>query len=121
MRKLLMIDDNEEILVVFEEIFSVEYEVYTAKDGEEGLKKYLEVKPDLILLDIVMPVLDGYGVLDVIRNTHGDKKTKILMVTSTIKDSREGKKAISLGADDFLTKPFHGRELIKCIEKLLEI
>jgi DNA-binding response OmpR family regulator len=109
-KKILIIEDEPGILLGIKDEFESEgYEVYTAENGEDGLAKAKQYKPDLIILDIMMPVLDGYEVCKRLR-MEGDN-TPIIMLT--VKDKEIDKVlGLELGADDYVTKPFSLRELM---------
>ncbi len=116
-KRLLVVDDEDEIreLLVFD-IQSSGYTVDSAKDGEEGLKKAVENNYDLILLDVMMPKMNGYDVCKNIRLVK--PKVPILMLTAkgTIHDKTEG---FDVGADDYLVKPFDVQEVLLRIRALL--
>ncbi len=116
-KRLLIVDDEAEIreLLVFD-IQSSGYTVDSAKDGEEGLKKAVENNYDLILLDVMMPKMNGYDVCKNIRLVK--PKVPILMLTAkgTIHDKTEG---FDVGADDYLVKPFDIQEVLLRIRALL--
>ncbi len=108
-KKILIIEDEPGILVSLKDEFESQgYVVYVAEDGEKGLKLARGEKPDLIILDIMLPVLDGYDVCKRLRR-EGDN-TPIIMLT--VKDKEVDKVlGLELGADDYVTKPFSFREL----------
>ena len=116
-KRLLVVDDEDEIreLLVFD-IQSSGYTVDSAKDGEEGLKKAVENNYDLILLDVMMPKMNGYDVCKNIRLVK--PKVPVLMLTAkgTIHDKTEG---FDVGADDYLVKPFDVQEVLLRIRALL--
>ena len=107
--KVLVIDDEKPISDIIK--FNLEkegYEVVTAFDGEEGLEKVESDQPDLIILDLMLPKIDGLEVAKRVRAKHN---TPIIMVTA--KDSELDKVlGLELGADDYLTKPFSPREIV---------
>ncbi|MDT2805927.1 response regulator transcription factor [Vagococcus lutrae] len=109
MKKILVVDDEKPISDIVKFNLSKEgYEVYTAYDGEEAIEQAEEVVPDLILLDLMLPKIDGLEVCRQIRKKHD---MPIIMVTA--KDSEIDKVlGLELGADDYVTKPFSNRELI---------
>ncbi|MBH5320902.1 response regulator transcription factor [Paenibacillus sp. GSMTC-2017] len=113
---LLLVDDEEKILEVIAPFLRQEgYEVVTAKTGKEALQKAKEIKPSLIVLDWMLPEMNG---LDVCRELRKHSRVGIIMVTAR---SEETDKIIGLevGADDYLTKPFSLRELVARIRSLL--
>lgn len=109
MKKILVVDDEKPISDIVKFNLDKEgYDVYTAYDGEEALAKVKEVEPDLILLDLMLPKIDG---LEVAREVRKNYDMPIIMVTA--KDSEIDKVlGLELGADDYVTKPFSNRELI---------
>lgn len=119
MKKILLIEDNPEIRENTGEILSLaNYEVLTAENGKVGVELAQREKPDLIVCDIMMPELDGYGVLHILsKNTETSGIPFIFLTAKTEKaDLRKG---MNLGADDYLTKPFDDTELLNAIETRL--
>ena len=115
MKKILVIDDAEFILESTSTLLRFEgYEVVTASDGEEGVEKALNEKPDLILCDISMPKMDGYGVLENIRNNGLTSTTPFIFLTAFTEKSNM-RAGMEKGADDFLVKPYTRDELIAAI------
>jgi len=108
-KKILIVDDEKPIADILK--FNLEkegYEIYCAYDGEEALQKVGEFNPDLVLLDIMLPIRDGLEVCREIRKTHD---MPIIMITA--KDSELDKVlGLEMGADDYVTKPFSTRELL---------
>ncbi|WP_206856905.1 response regulator YycF [Candidatus Enterococcus mangumiae] len=109
MKKILVVDDEKPISDIVKFNLAKEgYDVYTAYDGEEALVKVAEVEPDLIVLDLMLPKMDGLEVAREVRKTFD---MPIIMVTA--KDSEIDKVlGLELGADDYVTKPFSNRELV---------
>ena len=109
MKKILVVDDEKPISDIIKFNLKKEgYDVYTAYDGEEALQKVEEVNPDLILLDLMLPKIDGLEVAREVRKTHN---MPIIMVTA--KDAEIDKVlGLEMGADDYVTKPFSNRELV---------
>ena len=108
-RRVLVVDDEKPISDIVKFNLAKEgYDVYTAYDGEEALEKVAEVEPDLILLDLMLPKMDGLEVAREVRKTYD---MPIIMVTA--KDSEIDKVlGLEMGADDYVTKPFSNRELV---------
>ena len=108
-KKILVVDDEKPISDIVKFNLSKEgYDVVTAYDGEEALAKVNEENPDLILLDLMLPKIDG---LEVARQVRKDHDTPIIMLTA--KDSEIDKVlGLEMGADDYVTKPFSNRELV---------
>ena len=109
MKKILVVDDEKPISDIIKFNLKKEgYDVYTAYDGEEALQKVEEVNPDLILLDLMLPKIDGLEVAREVCKTHN---MPIIMVTA--KDAEIDKVlGLEMGADDYVTKPFSNRELV---------
>jgi len=113
MKKILIIEDEQGITSFLEGGLSEEgYDVVVAADGREGLKKYQECHPDLILLDWMLPVMDGIAVCNAIRRN--DQQTPILFLTAkdTVQDTVQGLRS---GANDYIKKPFSFEELLERI------
>ena len=115
--EILVIDDDEKITSMLRRGLAFEgYDVHTANNGTEGLSKVLSVDPDLIILDIMMPMIDGFEVCRRLRE--GGSTTPVLMLTA--KDEVENRvKGLDLGADDYLVKPFALEELLARVRALL--
>jgi DNA-binding response OmpR family regulator len=116
MKKVLVIEDNTDILENTAEILELSnYQVYTAVNGKLGVEQAIAHKPDLILCDIMMPELDGYGVLHVIQKNPDLQNIPFIFLTARSEQS-EVRKAMSLGADDYIPKPFDPTDLLNTIE-----
>lgn len=113
---ILVIEDNRDVRENLEEILSLAgYEVNSAQNGKEGVAKALEHVPDLILCDIMMPELDGFGVLKILSSQ--PKTIDIPFVFLTAKSEKEDfRKGMGLGADDYITKPFDDTQLLETID-----
>lgn len=120
MKKILLIEDNKVIRENTAEILEMtNYHVLTAENGKTGMQVALSENPDLIICDIMMPVLDGYGVLHIVRKNPGTKNTPFIFLTA--KTERDDfRKGMELGADDYITKPFSGTELLNAVEGRLK-
>ncbi|SMF07448.1 PP2C family protein-serine/threonine phosphatase [Desulfovibrio gilichinskyi] len=107
---ILVVDDSITMRNFLTRVLEDDYQVVTASDGHECIDKYKEISPSVILLDLLMPVMDGFDVIDKIRNELGDPEVIIIVLTG--QDEQEIKaKALNAGANDYLTKPFHVVEL----------
>ena len=116
---VLVVDDEPNIVVSLEYLLQrAGYEVRVARDGEEALRALAEKKPDLILLDAMMPVRDGYDICQTVRANPAMKDVRILMLTAKSRDVDQ-EKALALGADDYVTKPFSTRELVERVRRIL--
>lgn len=115
--RILVIEDEKNIRENIQEILEIKgYEVLTARDGSEGLDLFNSFKPDFVLCDIMMPILDGYGFLANIKILFEYNHVPIVFLSAKA-EREEYDKAISLGASDFLTKPFSFEELFAVIKK----
>ena len=120
MKKILLIEDNKEIRENTAEILELaNYRVFTAENGKIGVEVALKENPDLIICDIMMPVLDGYGVLHLINKNPQIQHTPFIFLSAKT-EKGDIRKGMSLGADDYLTKPFDGTELLDAVEGRLK-
>jgi CRP/FNR family transcriptional regulator, cyclic AMP receptor protein len=120
MKKILLIEDNDDIRENTAEILELaNYKVITAANGKEGVEMALEHVPDLIVCDIMMPVLDGYGVLHAIHKNELVKNTPFIFLTAKT-ERTDQRKGMDLGADDYITKPFDGTELLNAVDSRLK-
>jgi len=111
--KILIIDDEKTIVDILKyNLLKDGYAVYEAYDGEEGIKKAKEYNPDLILLDVMLPKMDGFSVLRTLRQ---EMSIPILMLTAK-EEEVDKVLGLELGADDYITKPFSMRELMARIK-----
>lgn len=119
-KKVLLIEDNEQIRENTAEILELAgYTVAAAPNGKEGIELVYKEKPDLIICDIMMPVLDGYGVLHML--SKNDETAGIPFIFLTAKAERSDfRKGMEMGADDYLTKPFDDIELLSAVESRLK-
>jgi len=108
-KKILAVDDDPNNIALVEELLGDDYDLRMATTGEEALEIALDFRPDIILLDIMMPGMNGYEVCQRLRERCTLKYTKIIMVSAkaAVSEWFEGYKA---GADDYITKPFDGDE-----------
>ena len=113
---VLIVEDDRNIAELLQMYLEKEgYAVTTAFDGGQGLSKFRSINPDLVLLDVMMPVMDGWGVCKAIRS---ESQTPIIMLTA--KGETEDKvSGLKFGADDYITKPFEMREVLARIEAVL--
>lgn len=120
MKKILLIEDNKDVRENTAEILKMaQYNVFTAKNGKEGFELAQKERPDLIICDIMMPVLDGYGVLHLL--SKNEETASIPFIYLTAKAERNDfRKGMEMGADDYLTKPFDDVELLNAIESRLK-
>lgn len=119
-KKILLIEDNKDMRENTAEILELsKYKVFTAKNGKDGVELAQKNKPDLIICDIMMPVLDGYGVLHLL--SKNETTVNIPFIFLTAKAERgDFRKGMEMGADDYVTKPFDDIELLNAIERRLK-
>lgn len=119
-KKILIVDDDKTILVIIKGILEEEYDIVGVTGGEMAISYLRDNIPDLILLDVAMPDMDGYQVMDIIRD--GYKMTDIPIVFLTgINDPEEEVRAFEHGADDFISKPVNGKVMLHRIKRLIEL
>ncbi|GAC1476673.1 MAG: hypothetical protein PVSMB4_00650 [Ktedonobacterales bacterium] len=117
--RVLAVDDEADILHLIEiKLKKAGFEVMTGRDGQEGLDKALAEKPDLMLVDVMMPQLDGYAVVREVKRQLGVDAPIIILLTAKGQEA-DVVKGLSSGADDYIIKPFSPRELIARVNVLL--
>jgi DNA-binding response OmpR family regulator len=115
-KKILLVDDEPEILEICRDYLKASgYEVVTARDGVQGLSSVRREKPDLIVLDLMMPEMDG---LDLCRAIRRESNVPIIMLTARVEET-DKLIGLELGADDYITKPFSPRELVARVKVVL--
>lgn len=120
MIKILLVEDNNEIRDNTSEILEMaNYQIATASNGKEAYEVALKVQPDLIICDIMMPVLDGYGLLHLINKNENLKSIPFIFLTAKT-ERGDFRKGMEMGADDYITKPFTDIELLNAIESRLQ-
>lgn len=120
MKKILIADDEHKILMSLEYSFrKQDYEVFIARDGTEVLELLKTITPDVILLDVMMPNLDGYSTLNEIKTMEHLNRTKVIFLSAKT-NPKDIEKSLELGADAYVTKPYSIKKLIQQIEEMLE-
>jgi CheY-like chemotaxis protein len=120
MKRILLIEDNDDIRSNTAEILELSnYKVIVAENGKIGIEKAIEHKPDLIICDIMMPVLDGYGVLHAVHKNESIRNTPFIFLTAKT-ERGDFRKGMELGADDYISKPFDGTELLNAVDSRLK-
>ena len=117
--RILVVDDEIYIVHILDFSLGMEgYEVVTALDGEEGLQKAIEFKPDLIVLDIMMPKMDGYETCKALKADERTKNVPVILLSAKGRnvDMQTG---YDVGADEYITKPFSPRKLVDRINTML--
>ncbi|MCB1758687.1 MAG: response regulator [Gammaproteobacteria bacterium] len=118
-KQVLIVDDEQNIAISVEFLMRREgFDVAVARDGEEGLAAIRTTKPDLVLLDIMMPKMDGFQVCKAVRADPQLASVRILMLTAKGRQA-EIEKGLSLGADAYIPKPFSTSELVAKVKELL--
>ncbi|MBS1566670.1 MAG: response regulator, partial [Bacteroidetes bacterium] len=116
MKTLLVIDDNTDIRENTAELLSLSgYNVLTAENGKKGVELALREKPQLVVCDIMMPELDGYGVLHLLKKNPETEQIPFIFLTAKT-ERVDFRKGMEMGADDYVTKPFDDLELLRAIE-----
>lgn len=116
MKKILLIEDNKDVRENTAEILELaNYQVVTAENGKQGVELAKKEVPDLIVCDVMMPELDGYGVLRLLGKDPATAAIPFIFLTAKA-EMQDLRKGMSLGADDYLTKPFDDMELVEAIE-----
>ncbi len=118
-KKILVVDDSQVVLMKSRMILGGRYESVFATDGEEAVEKALEEDPDLILMDVVMPKMDGFEACRSIRANPDTNGIPIIMVT-TRGEPVNVEMGYASGCNDYITKPIDGAELLRKLENLLE-
>ncbi|MDA0176395.1 MULTISPECIES: response regulator transcription factor [Mesoflavibacter] len=118
-KKILIVDDEPNIVMSLEYTFKKQdFEVYIARDGSEALDILKSQTPDVVLLDIMMPNVDGYQTLQHIKDNQSLNNTKVVFLTAKNKAS-DIEKGLNLGADKYLTKPFSVKKIVSEVLELL--
>ena len=117
MNKILIVDDEPNILLSLEFLFKKEgFKVFIARDGEEAMGIVNESNPELVILDIMMPKVDGYEVCKYIKENN--EEVKVVFLTAKNKE-QDVQKGLDMGADLYITKPFSNKELVSKVKYLL--
>jgi len=118
-QSVLIVDDEPNILLSLQFLIKkAGYAVRTAKDGEEALAEISRAAPDLVLLDVMMPKIDGFSLCERIRANPEWQDVRVIMLTARGRDL-EREKGLALGADDYITKPFSTKDAIARVEAVL--
>ena len=117
--RILVVDDEVYIVHILDFSLGMEgYEVVTALDGEQALEKVAQQKPDLIVLDIMMPKLDGYETCKALKSNDETKDIPVILLSAKGRNVDQ-KTGFEVGADDYITKPFSPRKLVERINAIL--
>jgi two-component system alkaline phosphatase synthesis response regulator PhoP len=119
MRKILIVDDEPNIVMSLEYTFKKNnFEVFIARDGQEALEILQNQLPDVIILDVMMPLVDGFETLEQIKKNERLQHCKVMFLSAKNKES-DIEKGIALGADAYLTKPFSIKKVVEQVNELL--
>jgi DNA-binding response OmpR family regulator len=119
-KEILIVDDEPGVVVPIQFLMEQQgYRVMTAERGEDALDLIYQYKPDLVLLDIMLPGIDGYEVCEIIRLNPDFRDVKIIFLTAKGRES-EIAKGLALGADAYISKPFSNTTLVARVKELLE-
>lgn len=118
--KILVVDDEPNIVQTLQDRLEMnEYNVVTATNGREGLDKALAEKPDIILLDVIMPLMDGHEMLEALRKEQNGRDIAVIMLTAR-SQMQDIARANACGIEDYIVKPFDLSELLEKIESIVE-
>ena len=124
---VLVIDDDPANIIALQQILSPEFTIYGTTDGASAVKVATESSPDIILLDVVMPVMNGYEVISLLKSTEATREIPVIFVTGLTGDEYE-EQGLEAGAEDYITKPFSPvlirlrvRNLMKLVNRTREI
>lgn len=118
--KILIVDDEPDLVQTLQDRLEMNgYSITTAGNGKEGLEKAVQEKPDIVLLDVIMPIMDGLKMLEALRENPQSKDCAVIMVTAR-SQRQDIVRAKTCGIEDYIVKPFNLGELIEKIENVLE-
>ena len=118
--KILIVDDEPNIVQTLQDRLEMnEYEILTACNGQEGLEQAIQGQPDVILLDVIMPVMDGHEMLEALRKQPGCNDISVIMLTAR-SQTQDIARANACGIEDYIVKPFDLSELLEKIESIVE-
>lgn len=118
--RILVVDDEPNIVQTLQDRLEMnEYDVIIAHNGKEGLETALQEKPDVILLDVIMPIMDGHEMLEALRKHPQGKNIAVIMLTAR-SQTQDISRANSCGIKDYIVKPFDLSELLEKIETVVE-
>ena len=120
MKKILLVDDEPNIIMSLEYTFKKNnFQVFIARDGQEAIEILKTEQPDLIILDIMMPNVDGYATIEAVRKDEKLSNCKVIFLSAKNKES-DIEKGMRLGANAYMTKPFSLKKLIEQVNELLQ-
>ncbi|MFA7274596.1 MAG: response regulator [Crocinitomicaceae bacterium] len=120
MNKVLIAEDDANILISLDYLMRKKgYEVFVAQDGEEALKLANEHRPDVILLDIMMPKMNGYQVCEAIKSSNETSHAKVIFLSAKSKEE-DIQKGLEVGASAYITKPFSTTDIVQKVKELIQ-
>jgi two-component system alkaline phosphatase synthesis response regulator PhoP len=120
MKKILIVDDEPNIVMSLEYTFKKNnFEVFIARDGQEALDILQKQFPDVIILDVMMPMVDGFATLEQIKNDERLQHCKVIFLSAKNKE-KDIEKGLSLGANLYVTKPFSIKKLVEQVQELIQ-
>jgi DNA-binding response OmpR family regulator len=120
MKKILIVDDEPNIVMSLEYTFKKNnFEVFIARDGQEALDILNNQLPDVIILDVMMPMVDGFATLEKIKKDERLQRCKVIFLSAKNKE-KDIKKGLSLGADLYVVKPFSLKKLVEQVQNLIQ-
>ncbi|GAA0761646.1 response regulator transcription factor [Psychroflexus lacisalsi] len=120
MKKILLVDDEPNIIMALEySLRKNNYDIYIARDGEEAIDLAEKLKPDLVVLDIMMPKVDGYEVLEFLKSHDTLKDTTQTIIISAKHKQSDVQKGLNLGAKEYIKKPFSMKKILSTVNELL--
>ena len=119
-KRVLIIDDEENVLSLVSATLGYDqrFDISLARNGQEALESALHDVPDLVILDMLMPIMDGFQVCQALKNDPRTAHVKVIMLTAMAQEADMGK-AIAAGADRYITKPFSPTKLLDAVEEIL--
>ena len=119
-KRILLVDDEEAVLALLSATLAIDdrYDLVLARNGEEAIRICQRAMPDLLVLDVMMPDIDGYDVCRSLKRDYSTEDFKIVMLTA-LAQKFDRQKAMEAGADDYITKPFSPNALLEKVEELL--
>ena len=120
MTKVLIVDDEPALLQVLKVNLELDgYETYLASDGQTALKRIQSEEPDVVLLDLMMPVMDGWGVLSNLQEMKLRKPPRVVIMTA--KGDRDLERGLEMGASAYVTKPFENEDLLDTVREVMSL
>ena len=117
---VLLVEDNPDVVTYLSSVLSLQFRILTAQNGQEGIDKALELTPDIIVSDVMMPIKDGFELCHELKTDERASHIPVILLTAKA-DQQSKIEGLAYGADAYLAKPFHPEELLVRIEKLIEL